>query len=64
MFYNCREYGSQIAAWENNEPLTFDTASTLYLGQAGPILLGEFQVQQINCCNPSCLFGNVAITSH
>ena len=44
MFYNCREYGSQIAAWENNEPLTFDTASTLYLGQAGPFLPGEFQV--------------------
>ena len=45
MFYNCREYGSQIAAWENNEPLTFDTASTLYLGQAGHFLPGEFQVR-------------------
>jgi len=31
-------------AMRNPKELAFDTASTLYIGQAGPILKGNFQV--------------------
>jgi collagen type XVIII alpha len=47
LFFNCIEYGSLLitsVAWK--EQLTFDTASTLYIGQAGGLLQppGEFVV--------------------
>lgn len=43
MYLNCREHSSQLAM-RNPKELAFDGASTLYIGQAGPILKGSFQV--------------------
>ena len=48
LFFNCIEYGSLLissVAWK--EQLTFDTASTLYIGQAGGLIQppGEFVVK-------------------
>lgn len=50
LFFNCIEYGSIVISsvpWK--EQLTFDTASTLYIGQAGGLILppGEFVVRYI-----------------
>lgn len=50
LFFNCVEYGSIVISsvpWK--EQLTFDTASTLYIGQAGGLILppGEFVVRYI-----------------
>lgn len=45
LFFNCVEYGSLISTVPWKEPLTFDTASTLYVGQAGGLIQpGEFVV--------------------
>lgn len=45
LFYNCIEYGTvPSGSWSNNAPLVFDTASTLYIGQAGNLISGEFLV--------------------
>jgi len=43
-FFNCREYGTVVSSISDTTPLTFDTASTLYIAQAGAILNGEFLV--------------------
>lgn len=43
LFLNCKEHSSQTA-YRNPKELGFDSASTLYIGQAGPILKGNFQV--------------------
>ncbi|XP_035710172.1 collagen alpha-1(XVIII) chain isoform X3 [Folsomia candida] len=42
LFLNCKEHSSQTA-YRNPKELGFDSASTLYIGQAGPILKGNFQ---------------------
>ena len=44
-FFNCREYGTIVSSIPDTTPLTFDTASTLYIAQAGAILNGEFLVR-------------------
>ena len=44
-FFNCREYGTIVSSILDTTPLTFDTASTLYIAQAGAILNGEFLVR-------------------
>ncbi|ODM97649.1 Collagen alpha-1(XV) chain [Orchesella cincta] len=45
LFLNCREHSSKLAM-RNPKELSFDPASTLYVGQAGPILKGSFQVSR------------------
>ncbi|ODM96025.1 Collagen alpha-1(XV) chain [Orchesella cincta] len=53
LFLNCREHSSKLAM-RNPKELSFDPASTLYIGQAGPILKGNFQgaIQELK------LYGN------
>lgn len=43
LFYNCNETETVTIKREPSE-LVFDSASTLYLAQAGPILKGNFEV--------------------
>lgn len=42
-YLNCREYGRQ-AVIRNPMMLEFDSASTLYIGQAGPLLEEPYEV--------------------
>ncbi|GBO14489.1 hypothetical protein AVEN_80080-1, partial [Araneus ventricosus] len=42
LFYNCEEYAS-VEVRRIPKKLVFDTASTLYIGQAGPLLSGKFE---------------------
>ncbi|KAF4518161.1 hypothetical protein B566_EDAN007852 [Ephemera danica] len=43
LFFNCREHGTAVVQRKPKE-LVFDSASTLYIGQAGPLIKGEYDV--------------------
>lgn len=43
LFFNCQQYETLQVKREPQE-LVFDSASTLYVGQAGPIIKGAFDV--------------------
>ncbi|CAG7732058.1 unnamed protein product, partial [Allacma fusca] len=43
LYLNCQKHSTE-KAYRNPKELVFDTASTLYIGQAGPLLKGYFQV--------------------
>lgn len=45
VYFNCQEYDTVLVKREPQE-LVFDSASTLYLGQAGPIIKGPFEVSR------------------
>lgn len=47
LFLNCNEFETAQVRRVPQE-LVFDSASTLYLGQAGPLILGEFQVSPLS----------------
>lgn len=49
LFFNCREHGTAVVQRKPKE-LIFDSASTLYIGQAGPIIKGEYDVSIYNIC--------------
>ncbi|UYV66212.1 hypothetical protein LAZ67_4000780 [Cordylochernes scorpioides] len=44
LYLNCQPVGSQVVQ-RIPRSLTFDTASTLYIGQAGPLLGGHYKVR-------------------
>lgn len=46
LYYNCNETETVIVKREPQE-LVFDSASTLYLAQAGPLLKGNFEVSTL-----------------
>lgn len=57
VFYNCREYGTVQVDVAGDDvrtplrPLVFDTASTLYVAQAGPLIANsEFTVSVDYAC--------------
>lgn len=43
LYLNCQEYDKVVVTRQPQE-LVFDSASTLYIGQAGPIIKGAFDV--------------------
>lgn len=43
LFLNCHEFET-VAVKRNPLELVFDSASTLYVGQAGPLIRGAFHV--------------------
>jgi collagen type XVIII alpha len=43
LFFNCQEY-STVVTKRIPQELVFDSASTLYVGQAGPLIKGAFDV--------------------
>lgn len=43
LYFNCKEHGTVVAQRKPRE-LMFDSASTLYIGQAGPIVKGAYEV--------------------
>jgi collagen type XVIII alpha len=47
LFFNCQEYDTVLTKRTPQE-LVFDSASTLYVGQAGPIIKGAFDVSNIS----------------
>lgn len=47
MFYNCRKFET-ISVKRHTEELLFDPASTLYIGQAGPIIKGNLDVSRLS----------------
>ncbi|XP_059470100.1 collagen alpha-1(XV) chain isoform X3 [Neocloeon triangulifer] len=48
LFFNCKEHGTTVTPRKPKE-LVFDSASTLYIGQAGPIVKGAYDgaIQEI-----------------
>jgi collagen type XVIII alpha len=46
LFFNCQEYDTVLTKRTPKE-LVFDSASTLYVGQAGPLIKGAFDVSNI-----------------
>lgn len=48
LFYNCQKHGT-VHAKQVTEALMFDLASTLYIGQAGPIIKGNLDVSKFSC---------------
>jgi hypothetical protein len=44
LYFNCKEHGTVVAQRKPRE-LMFDSASTLYIGQAGPIVKGPYEVR-------------------
>ena len=48
LFFNCSKYSSVFAPRVPRE-LIFDPASTLFIGQAGGIIGGQFEVSPAAC---------------
>ena len=46
LYFNCHEYDS-VQIKKSPSELIFDSASTLYVGQAGPLLKGSFNVRNL-----------------
>lgn len=43
LYFNCHEYDA-VQIKKSPSELVFDSASTLYVGQAGPLIKGAFDV--------------------
>ncbi|XP_063227469.1 collagen alpha-1(XV) chain-like [Bacillus rossius redtenbacheri] len=58
LFFNCHEAGS-AAAKRDPQELVFDSASTLYVGQAGPLIKGAFDPRAAHRGDEEVLGGRI-----